>query len=366
MGDRQDMRADKNAYESKELEDKIGEHLSKFIGDGDASPAPEPEDNHDLETDDTSTPDEDEGQADDDSLSQDDDGGEDDNSTDDSEPEADEKPAIPDNVYRSLMHAEYTPEEISEFYESNPKAALKLFNKVHKDVNNMSKQFAELGRTRIELERQEQTTQESETTKQTPNPVAEALKAAKEDDPDNPLIPVLQAIGENLRTNVGQPAQPAKQQVNTQDDLTLATQIMGFLGSDDMKDYKDFYGPARDANNMPTFGGQDCTMQQLTNRQELVNKADEIWVGAKMHGRELAVGEALELAHMILTEPIREKKVRESLVKNVKKRSKGMTIRPAESKTLKASDEEGKPLTEEELEAKTEARLKKLRLKAGG
>jgi len=355
----EDMRPDKEAYEKSDVVDKVAATLAKFGGEVE-SPAPESEDDHDLETEEESTPDreveEDDPADSDNSLSQDDDDDGKEEAVEDADEEADEKPAIPENVYRSLLHSEWTPEEISEFYEADPKKAMKVFEKVHKGVNDLSRQFAQIGRSRINLERRGQP---QPVQQQQDDPLTTAIKSVKEDDPENPLIPVIEALVAKQRPQQEVVSQQQQQAVQQEMDMALASEVMTFFESDHMSDFEDVYGPARDAIGMPTFDGHGLTPGQFAQRQALVTMADEIWAGAQMSGRGLTVPEALERAHMILTEPIRERKVREKLTKAVKKRSKGMTLRPSKSKALKPVG--GKPKTDEELEARAEARLRKFR-----
>jgi len=127
-----------------------------------------------------------------------------------------------------------------------------------------------------------------------------------------------------------------------------------------MKLYGEFYGPAYDEARMPTFDGHGLTPGQRANRDALLEQADAIWVGAREHGRNLTVPEALNLAHSLLTDGMRTQKVRQELVGKVKQRAKGMTLRPAKSKPVLAREGE-KPKTPQELEARTDARLAKLR-----
>ena len=325
----EDMRQDDAAYESKDVESKISEHLAKLTERESPTPdEPEPE------VEDQSTPEE--------TASADDTPQETDN-----EPEADN--TIPDNIYRAVIHSGWTPEEIAEFHQANPTQALKVFTKLYQDVNNLSRQFAEIGRTRIQMER-EQPHEEK--------PLVD-IEAIRKEDPDNPLLPALEAITKEL---TAQRAAPQPQQARTQEDIALATQVLTFLGGDPMKVYADFYGPAYDEARIPTFDGHGLTPGQRANRDALLQYADEIWVGARQHGRNMTVPEALGLAHSLLTESLRTAKVREELVGKIKQRAKGMTLRTSKSKPV-TGKEGDKPKTPQELEARIEARLAALRNK---
>lgn len=349
----EDMRADSGAYDAEEVVSSVEQHLRAIRGD-EPSPKPEPEEAEDLETEDDPTP-EDDDPAGEKSLNQDDDEDEE----EDGDSEADEEAAIPETYLRAAQYNGWETEEVTDFWKSNPKLAEKTFEKMHRSMNDLSRQFAQIGRTRMEMERGKQDKPAAQSQEAQDVIDIEALRKA---DPDNELLPIVEGMNKALKQLMPrQEAQsrPEERQSGNQDDLALATQIITFLGSDPMKSYGDFYGPAYDENRMPVFDTRTLTPGQEANRRALISRADEIWIGAKMHGRELTVNEALQMSHSLLTEGIREQKVREELVGKVKKRAKGMTLRPT-GKGLPQS-KEGKPKTAKELEARTEARLRKLR-----
>lgn len=352
-----DMRSDESAYNDKDVQNSVAAHLAALRdGKGSEPPTPEPKDTEELEADDASSlsdsDQDDAADADNEpSPTQDDDPG----------PEAgEEKLSIPENVYRSVLHNGWKPEEVAEFYKASPKQALKVFEKLHASTNDLSRQFAEIGRTRIEMRKQPQ---DGSGTAEKPAAVID-IEAIRKADPDNPLLPALEGMNKVLTqlTTRREAEPPQRQQANAQEDIALATQVMSFLGSDQMKLYGDFYGPAYDADRMPTFDGRGLTPGQRANRDALLEQADAIWVGAKEHGRNLTVPEALGLAHSLLTDGMRTEKVRQELVSKVKQRSKGMTLRPGKSKPATIREGE-KPKTEKELELRTEARLTALRNK---
>lgn len=342
-----DMRKDESAYDDKEVQSSIAGHLATLRGD--KSPT------QDSEITDS--------EASDDPLPQPVEKLPIPNVDQDQDLEADEgedkKPSIPENIYRSVLHNGWKPEEIADFYGVNPKQAMKVFEKLHQSTNDLSRQFAEIGRTRITMERQK--SQPVMKTEEQPQSVID-VEALRKADPDNPLLPVVEGMNKVLTQLTAQrTVEPQRQQqVRTQEDIALATQIMSFLGSDQMKTYTDFYGPAYDEARMPTFDGHGLTPGQRANRDALLEQADVIWVGAREHGRILTVPEALNLAHSILTDGMRTQIARQELVSKVKQRAKGMTLRPAKSKPVSVRDGE-KPKTPQELEARTEARLAKLR-----
>jgi len=349
-----DMRHDESAYESEEVQSSIAKHLASLRGEEVKKPPTQEPENDELEADDNPTS---ESDGQDDPASPED---EEESPTQDDNREleaGEKKPAIPENVYRSVLHNGWKPEEIAEFYKANPKQAMKVFEKLHQATNDLSRQFAEIGRTRINIERRKS---QPETKEESPQSFID-VEAIRKQDPDNPLLPIVEGMNKALtQLTVREPAEQLRQQARQQEDVALATQILAFLGSDQMKMYNDFYGPAYDDARIPTFDGHGLTPGQRANRNALLEQADAIWVGAREHGRNLTVPEALSLAHSLLTDGMRTQQVRQELVSKVKQRAKGMTLRPANGKSI-PKQEGDKPKTEKELEARTEARLAKLR-----
>jgi len=345
----EDMRTDEGAYENNDVESKIAQHLAE-LGGGPSTPEPEIDDEPEIEDDD-STPDE--KPAEDDDLPEQDD-------NDDEEPAEEEKPAIPERLLRAAHYNGWTPEEISEFYEASPTQALKTLEKMHKSMNDLSRQFAQAGRVRV----QQQQRRQPEVQPETKDFID--LKALREADPENDLLPIVEGLNEALKELRGGSKKPADPEpANQQMDLSLAQQILTFLGSDRMKTFEDFYGSAFTEEGMPDFEGRNMTPGQAANRRALIDEADALWLGSEMHGRELSVAEALEKAHMLLTENVREERVRKELVGKVKKRGKGVTLRPTKNRPPASNNAKSKPKNQEELEARTEQRLAEARKKFG-
>jgi len=123
-----------------------------------------------------------------------------------------------------------------------------------------------------------------------------------------------------------------------------------------MKPYKDFYG---------TMGMgqifQDLRPGQQKNRYEVLQTADQMIAGNAIQGIELSINHALLRAHLLVTEPIREKVIREEIKSSLTKRNKGLTLRPsAGKKSAAAVNEGGRPKDRAEVIANAEQRLKKV------
>ena len=66
--------------------------------------------------------------------------------------------------------------------------------------------------------------------------------------------------------------------------------------------YDDFYGAlSKDAKNWDTL-----TQDQKVNRWNVLQMADQMFIGATSQGRDMDVNEALTLAHLSVSETMRE------------------------------------------------------------
>ena len=92
------------------------------------------------------------------------------------------------------------------------------------------------------------------------------------------------------------------------------------------------------------------------NRWAVVEMMDQMIVGASALGREMKTDEAMNLAHLSVTEPIREKVIRESITAKVKTRSSNLSLKPSGT----AQSGQTKPQTGQELEDATATRLSKV------
>ncbi|GAH04678.1 unnamed protein product, partial [marine sediment metagenome] len=116
--------------------------------------------------------------------------------------------------------------------------------------------------------------------------------------------------------------------------------------------YEDFYGTLpKDA-----IDWNSLTPGQKMNRWTVIEMMDQMIAGARTLGRELKIDETLNLAHLSITEPIREKVIREDIKTKVIKRNKNLTLKP--SGTTQSTDT--KPQTKQELESATVERLNKV------
>ena len=266
--------------------------------------------------------------------------------SDDNKDGTEEKVKIPDAHYRAAIHQEWKPDEITKFYKSNPELAERTFAKIYESVNKTSTEFATLGRLKL------QQTQELEKAKleksQAKDIDINGLRANYENSDE--VINILEEVQKQnkiLREQITSPAQHSDQA----NDQAIDT----FFAADDLKLYDDFYGPGKDKDGkfVPPEG---LTPGQKANRHAVLVFADSLITGNAYKGYDMPVSEALELAHLNISQPLQKQKIREEIMGKVVKRSKSITLTGSGKKKVATVTKSGK-FSNDELEARTEKRL---------
>ncbi|MCK5615803.1 hypothetical protein KAR91_78795 [Candidatus Pacearchaeota archaeon] len=308
---------------------------------------PEPEDGSELEGDGQAEPEE---------------------KPDGSTPEAETKDEIPDAYIRAAIHQKWSQKDVDELVESNPELARRTFENCYNSVVQASRDFSEIGRAKIELDRQQADVQ---TAPQTATEVVEdsnttaLIAKLQKEYPDDPLIDVVVA-GLKSKPKPVQ-TQPVSQQQqgyevatarhNAAANAAIDQRVNSFFGADDMKLYDKFYGKL-ELGQIP----EDLSNGQQQNRLAVLQEAEFIMAGHGVRGQKIEVEQAMERAHLIVTEPIRTQIVRDSLKATATKRKKSMTLRPSESK--RSSDnmntDSSKPRNKRELEQSVQQHLNKV------
>lgn len=358
------VESEQGSYDDSAVVNKIQQHLKEYGGAGDdvdEGAPPIPESKSDPTEEDGSTPIEGGKKSADESESTSD--------TEDEQAAGDDggkqKSAIPDNHYRALLHSGWKPEKVSSLYEKDPELLLELAEKAYEDVNNLSQQFAQLGRSRIEMDKQKQKAdqppaqQPIQPAQQGPDLVK--LRQQYEDDPFGATVELLKAfVPQSQEPHMQMPIQQPQSQPKEefQEDLALAQHLISFFGDSSMESYKDFYGATYDDKNHPYLSTDHLTPGQRENRRQVLTIADQILAGASFQGREMPIQEALAMAHITVSGPITKQIVRNELVSQVKKKAKGVTLKPTSRKAT-LPKKAGEAKTEKELEKATEERLQR-------
>ena len=377
-----------NAVENEDLVTSVEKRLAETFDnipaedlkdEGDSTPDKEDDQADDTESKDDSTPDKDQ-------EGKDESGDTDGDENKDAPSESDEKDGdktekkfeLPDAFHRAAEHDGWKPEDIKGFFEADPERALVTFQNIYNSMNRASRDFANLGRIRAE-----QTRQQTEDTTKAEDKVEikdfvdiEKLRDEYEDKAlidgvVKPLNDALKQQAQKIKSLESQKSPSADDIAFAKTDQIAATRqaqatvdeadiklVDQFFTAEDMKPYKDFYGTI-DKKMGQIF--QDLSSGQQKNRMELLQEADRMVVGHAMQGTELPVGDALLRAHLLVTDSIREKVIREEIKSSLTKREKGLTLRPsAGKKSAAAVAEGGKPKDRAGVIANAERNLAKV------
>ena len=283
--------------------------------------------------------------------------------SDDSTPEADEKNEIPDAYIRAAIHQGWDKEVVDDLMKSNPELAKKTLENLYLSTNNASREWSELGRAKIEAERAKATQTATEAVVQE-DPETKALIAKlRKDYVDDPLIEVvIKGLEKPVQQQpVKQPVQQQQQhyetatrRANAAANASTDQRVNTFFSAGVMAPYEKFYGKL-ELGQIP----EDLTNGQQLNRLVVLEETECIIAGHNMRNQKIELEQAMEKAHFIVTEHIREQVIREKLKATATKRQKSMTLKPSDSKRTSDSmnTESSKPRNRKELENAVQQKL---------
>lgn len=273
---------------------------------------------------------------------------------------------IPDGYIRAAKRQGWSQEDIESEIESNPDRAKRLFRNAYETSNKATRDFAAIGRAQAEATRK---------AAEKPAPEIKDFITADEiatiADGDKATAAVLKAFNARMKEQAtelaklnvpgdiqfaksDQDAAIAKADAVAADNVLM--QVNQFFAADNMKPYADFYGVINSNQNM-----NDITPRQRGNRLEVLQIADQLIIGKASQGIEISTAEALESAHLVVSDSMREKIVTDKIRTSLKKRSKGRTLRPSDSKKRPVRSETKKAKTRDEAIANAGIRLAKLK-----
>ena len=99
----------------------------------------------------------------------------------------------------------------------------------------------------------------------------------------------------------------------------------------------------------------------MANRNAAFELADQIRAGRALQGLDTTVEEALIQAHLLVSEPVREKMVRTNIVSKLQKRSKSLSLKPGSAGRDVNATERNKPQTPQDIEDAAALRLSKMK-----
>lgn len=274
-----------------------------------------------------------------------------------SEKEPEEKPALPENYFRAAIHQGMEPDNIQKIFEADPEGALALFENIYKSTNFISEQTSALGRTkRAETQKALEAENQPEKIEYKGVDIDKFKNEYGEDSPA--VVAMVEALNDQNKqlfemVQKQQPESRPQQQQPTDEDKKIWDTINTFFSDEKMEVFGDFYGKAEKGQQWNSA----LTGEQSQNRLKVVDEADLIIGGAALQGRNMNYDEALSRAHLVLSSKLQEQVARTKIQSEIKRRSKGITVK----NTGKSSD---KPITPEQqekaLENKVGGKLKKI------
>lgn len=269
------------------------------------------------------------------------------------EPEQKQVTEIPYNHVRAAVRQGWKEEDIQKLADADPAMALKTMQNIFESSKNLSDRFAQLGRAQGSQPAPEQATHAPVQGQPQPKGFVDIDKLTEQFGEDPLINTVIKPMNDaliELRNQSQQshtmptPATAPAQRTPAE----LVPEIATFFGDEHLhKCYGDFYG----VSNVD----DDLTLAQLKNRREVLVKADQIIAGAEAQGIDMSVTEALESAHMLVSDPVKQAAIRREIKASAVKRSSGISLRP--SSTATGATEQTKPQTQEELERNVAAKL---------
>jgi hypothetical protein len=233
-------------------------------------------------------------------------------------------------------------------YADNPERAIRILKGYHQTVNKTSQSFAALGRKQQELN-----AKAKEAT--APKPVVKDYSDIEEEyGKDSPIVTrIKQQDVEMAELKAAKAAEPAPQ---GDPDPAIVSTIDNFFGADSMKPFQQFYGTVKNGNWNALDAGE------FARREAVIGLAEQMILGAQVQKEHMPLDQALGLAHLTVSEGMREQAVRAEIKAQVKTKAKGVTLAPSSSKPAgdPGRNADGSK-TKTQLEADTEARLARLR-----
>jgi hypothetical protein len=278
----------------------------------------------------------------------------------DGDTDADKDVVLPPAFLRAAIHRGWKEEDANEFFESNPEAALKTFQNCLIDVNNASNEWALLGKAK---QNRDTVLNAPEVKPTEPEFKGVDINKLKEEyDLDDKTIAMLEAQNQQFETVMNRqqpepaPQQP-QQQVPVGPDPNVELQVENFFKSADLNSYEEFYGKLNLGQDW-----SDLSSGQRNNRWKVLEQAELMIVGAESMNHRIDPLDALDRAHMFVSEPVREQVIRNDIKNTATKRKNSMTLRPSDgsrniNKVTSDADGELKPRTREELKEKVQEKL---------
>ena len=266
-------------------------------------------------------------------------------------PTLDDGKGLPEAYVRAAVAYGWKEDAVKDWYKTDPERSLTVLSSIYNTRNKASAEFAALGRRAKEAPVEEPKF----------TPVDTAALTEKYGEDAKPLIEMIEAQNKamgQLAERLPKTQRPAQTPVESDAEMShIEQQIHGYFESDRMKSWEKVYGKLG-------FGQtwDDLSSSQRNFRWQLLTKADQIAGGAHLQGVNMPVDEALEAAHLLITQKYRDQVLIDGIKANVETRSKGMTVKPSKGTRKLGAEEMPKPgsRTKEQLVEATDQKLHKI------
>ena len=264
----------------------------------------------------------------------------------------DDSSILPAGHRRAALARGYTNEEIDYHLETKPDEAVVLFAEVFDRWQEQSSRWSDRGRQLVKAG-QEVSEREGDKDKGTSEALShyDANALVEEHGSENEAL--IKALVDPLNTVIDR-VNAATERLSSSEEFlqgtrenALATVTQDFFKSKGMEASKEVFG----------LEIKDLTNDQVEKRMELFKEADIIAAGAEAHGENVTAQEALERAFAIVSQGTRDEIIQQTIRDSMKKRTK--TTRSSHQQT--SVPDENQPISDEELEKRTDARLRALR-----
>ncbi len=325
-----------------------------------------PDDDDQADEDDKDDDDKDDSTPEDDDDEEDDKDDKDDDAKDDGADGGDDEVKLSDAYYRAATNSGYSKDDIVDFMATNPKLAIKTFAKMHDNMNRTSQEFSDFGRAKKKAaeEAANDGGDDNNASKKSTFKKIDTAKLRDEHPDDEGLVDVIEQMQEQSSQMYDQMEElrkaPVAHKSAVQDKLErdqeqlIVTQIDAFFNDSSLAPFASTYGKV----SKGAADWSELLPSEKVNRGAVIEQVEQLMEGAKALGREMEVTDALERAHLMITQPIQKKMIREDIMKEVKRKSKGITLRPSSSKSS-AKSSKG-PKTVEDAVSNAEERMAKL------
>jgi hypothetical protein len=261
---------------------------------------------------------------------------------------------LPEAYIRSLKANEWTDEEIASNHEALGAKFVEMAANIHAKRKAEVAIWAARGRKAQEEGQNQQPGPVAESVPQQLQPVdLSKIKEKYGDDelfdqivnPLNSTIAALNSVLPQLQQGVETIQQTHRD--------AAANEVHKFFDDKSMDAYRKVYGGADKAR----------TADQMDKRREVLELASQLMAGAGASHQDMTLNEALVIAHDHAAADFKEQNVRRSIKKEVKKRNRGISLKPSQrggQPRPSSESNNGEPLTQEQLERKIAGKMRNL------